>query len=45
MVNDITGNQFTENMCVTLLECFIEVVNEGLIMGGGVADILIPMSF
>lgn len=39
-VYDVNGDELTENQCTTLLQCFVVVVNHGLIMGGGIADLM-----
>lgn len=43
-VYDINGEARNENLCTTLLQCFIVVVNKGLIAGGGIGDFMILQS-
>ena len=44
-VYDATGAPVIENQCTTMLQCFIVVVDQGLILGGGVGDFLAVQSF
>ena len=44
-VHDIEGEELEENQCTTLLQCFVVVINNGLISGGGIGDFLSVESF
>lgn len=34
-----------ENTCTTLFQCYLTIINQGLRNGGGIGDVLLPMSY
>ena len=42
---DHDSGQFSQNMCANMFMCFINLINYGFRLGGGVGDIMNPATF